>query len=193
MADLVEVFLRGVFVNNPVLVMFLGLCPFIGVSRWTRGAVGMAKAVVFVMTVSTPVTWAIYRYLLVPLDAEHLWIVTFVLVIASLVQFLEGQIKRRSPSLQKSLGIYLTLIASNCAILGVALLDITFGYSGVETVVYGFSGGIGYSMVLLVMTGIREQLETAEVPRAFRGAPIAFVIAAILSMAFTHYFGVFGV
>lgn len=190
---MLEVLLRGIFVNNVVLVLFLGLCPLLGVSRWMKGAVGMSKAVIFVMTVATPVTWAIYTYVLVPLDAEYLWVVAFILVIASLVQFLEGQIKERAPSLYKVLGVYLTLIASNCAILGVALLDITHGYGPVEATVFGFGSGIGYAMVLLVMTGLRERIDNAKVPKSMRGAPLAFIIAAILSMAFTHYFGVFGV
>lgn len=193
MVSLVEVFFRGVFVNNVVLVLFLGLCPLLGVSRWMKGAIGMSEAVIFVMTVATPVTWGIHTYLLTPLDAEYLWVVAFILVIASLVQFLERVIEERAESLYKVLGVYLTLIASNCAILGVALLDITHGYGPVEATVFGFSSGLGYALVLLTVTGIRESIDTKAVPKSLRGAPVAFLVAAILSMAFTHYFGVFGV
>jgi len=143
------------------------------------------------MTLSTPITWIIFHQILRPLKIEYLWIVSFILVIASFVQITEAIIKKKSPTLFKSLGIYLPLVASNCAILGVALLDISWGYDIVESTVFGLSGGLGYSMVLLIMTGIRERLDDADVPESLRGAPIAFIVAAILSMAFMHYFGVF--
>ncbi|MEE9594485.1 MAG: RnfABCDGE type electron transport complex subunit A [Candidatus Hydrothermarchaeales archaeon] len=191
MAELLDIFIRGMFTNNIVLVMFLGLCSFLGVSKRTKAALGMSAAVTSIMTLSTPITWVIFHYLLRPLKIEYLWIVLFILVIASFVQITEAIIKKQSPTLFNSLGIYLPLVASNCAILGVALLDISGGYDIVESTVFGFSGGLGYSMVLLIMTGIRERLDGADVPESLRGAPIAFIVAAILSMAFMHYFGVF--
>jgi electron transport complex protein RnfA len=172
--------------------MFLGLCSFIGVSKRKKAAIGMSAAVTVIMVLSAPITWAIFHYLLRPLGVEYLWIVSFVLVIASFVQITEALMKKKTPSLYKSLGIYLPLVASNCAIVGVALLDISWGYNIVESTVFGLSGGLGYSLVLLIMTGIRERLESADVPESLRGAPIAFIVAGILSMAFMHYFGVFG-
>lgn len=194
MPELLRIFLQGMFANNIVLVMFLGLCSFLGVSKRVKGAtLGMAAAVTSIMTLSTPITWVIYHHILRPLGLEYLWIVSFVLVIASFVQITEALIKKRSPSIYRSLGIYLPLVASNCAILGVALLDISWGYNIVEGTVFGLSGGLGYSMVLLMMAGVRERLDVADVPESLRGAPIAFIVASILSMAFMHYFRVFGI
>ncbi len=191
MTSLISIFLTGVFLNNFVLVMFLGLCSFFGVSKDTRSAVGMAGTVTFVLTVTTPMAWLIYYFILEPLEVQFLWIVAFILVIATYVQSIEFVIKKKSPKLYRALGIYLPLVASNCAILGAALLTISWQYGFLESIVFGFSAGIGYSLVLLIMSGIRERLELAEVPRDFRGAPIAFIVAGILSMAFMHYFGVF--
>ncbi len=160
MTTLLNIFLTGVFLNNFVLVMFLGLCSFFGVSKETKSALGMSATVTFVLTATTPIAWIIYYYILDPLD----------------VQFL---------------GIYLPLVAANCAILGAALLSISWRYGFLESIVFGFSAGIGYSMVLLMMSGIRERMDLAEIPRDFKGAPIAFIVAGILSMAFMHYFRVF--
>ncbi len=192
MAELITIFLKGMFTNNIVLVMFLGLCSFLGVSKRTKAAVGMSVAVTSIMTLSTPITWVIYHYILRPVGMEYLWIVAFILVIASFVQITEAIIKEKSPTLYSGLGIYLPLVASNCAILGMALLNISWGYDLVESTVFGLSGGLGYSMVLLIMVGIRERLDAADVPESLRGAPIAFIVAGILSMVFMHYFGVFG-
>jgi electron transport complex protein RnfA len=191
MTDIVSVIITGVFLNNFVLVMFLGLCSFFGVSKETKSALGMSATVTFVLTVTTPMAWLIYYYILKPLEVEFLWIVAFILVIATYVQSIEFVIKKKNPTLYRALGIYLPLVASNCAILGAALLTVTWQYSFLESIAFGFSAGIGYSMVLLIMSGIRERLELADVPRDFRGAPIAFIVAGILSMAFMHYFGVF--
>jgi electron transport complex protein RnfA len=193
MTSLLSVFLTGVFLNNFVLVMFLGLCSFFGVSKETKSALGMSATVTFVLTVTTPMAWLIYYYILNPLEVQFLWILAFILVIATYVQSAEFIIKKKTPSLYRALGVYLPLVASNCAILGAALLSISGQYSFVESIVFGFSAGIGYSMVLLIMSGIRERLELAEIPRDFRDAPIAFITAGILSMAFMHYFGVFAI
>lgn len=191
MTTLFTVFMTGVFLNNFVLVMFLGLCSFFGVSKETKSALGMSVTVTFVLTVTTPMAWLIYYYILEPLEVEYLWVVAFMLVIATYVQSAEFVIRKKSPSLYRALGIYLPLVASNCAILGAALLTISWGYTFVESIVFGISAGLGYSMVLLIMSGIRERLELSDIPRDFQGAPIAFIVAGILSMAFMHYFGVF--
>jgi electron transport complex protein RnfA len=191
MTSLLIIFIKGVFVNNFVLVMFLGLCPFFGVSKDTKSALGMSATVTFVLTATTPMAWLIYYFILEPLGVEFLWIVAFILVIATYVQIANFVIKKKSPALYRALGVYLPLVATNCAILGAALLNITWGYTFIESIVFGFSAGVGFSMVLLIMSGIRERLELAEIPRDFRGAPIAFIVAGILSMAFMHYFGVF--
>jgi electron transport complex protein RnfA len=191
MTNIVSVIITGVFLNNFVLVMFLGLCSFFGVSKETKSALGMSATVTFVLTVTTPMAWLIYNYILDPLDVQFLWIVAFILVIATYVQSIEFVIKKKSPTLYRALGIYLPLVASNCAILGAALLTVSWDYNFIESIAFGFSAGLGFFMVLLIMSGIRERLELAEIPRDFRGAPIAFITAGILSMAFMHYFGVF--
>jgi len=189
--SLFSVIMQGVFLNNFILIMFLGLCSFFGVSKDTKSALGMSATVTFVLTVTTPMAWLIYYYILVPLEVQFLWIVAFILVIATYVQTAEFVIKKKSPALYRALGIHLPLVASNCAILGAALLITFWGFSFIESIVFGLSAGIGYSMVLLIMSGIRERLELSDIPRDFRGAPIAFIVAGILSMAFMHYFGVF--
>ena len=173
--------------------MFLGLCSFFGVSKETKSALGMSATVTFVLTVTTPMAWAIYHFILKPLEVEFLWVIAFILVIATYVQIAAFVIKKKSPVIYRALGIYLPLVAVNCAILGAALLTISWQYSFVESIVFGFSAGIGYSLVMLVMSGIRERLELADIPRDFKGAPIAFIVAGILSMAFLHYFGVFAI
>lgn len=186
-----QIFLTGVFTKNFVLVMFLGLCSFFGVSKETKSALGMGATVTFVMTISTPITWIIYYYILKPLDLTYLWIITFILIIATLVEVAEFIIRKKSPSLYRTLGIYLPLVAVNCAILGAALLNTTWGYTLPESIVFGFSGGLGFTLVILIMSGIRERMELEDVPLSFKGAPIAFIIAGLLSMVFMHYFGVF--
>ncbi len=188
---LLQIFITGVFTKNFILVMFLGLCSFFGVSKETKSALGMGATVTFVMTLTTPLTWMVYSYILKPLDLTYMWIMTFILIIATVVELAEFIIRKKSPSLYRTLGVYLPLVATNCAILGAALLDISWGYNLIESTVFGFSGGLGFSMVILIMSGIRERMELEDVPRSFRGAPIAFIIAGILSMVFMHYFGVF--
>ncbi len=188
---LLQIFITGVFTKNFILVMFLGLCSFFGVSKETKSALGMGATVTFVMTLSTPLTWMVYSYILKPLEITYMWIMTFILIIATVVELAEFIIRKKSPGLYRTLGVYLPLVATNCAILGAALLDISWGYNLIESTVFGFSGGLGFSMVILIMSGIRERMELEDVPRSFRGAPIAFIIAGILSMVFMHYFGVF--
>jgi len=189
MENLLVIAVGAIFVNNIVLYWFLGLCPFFGVSKKTSTALGMGSAVIFVMTCASAITWPIYTYLLIPFNIEFMRTVTFILVIATFVQLIEMVIRKYKPSLYKALGIYLPLITTNCAIMGVALLNIEKGYSFIGSVVDGFSAGIGFTLALLLMSGIRERLEFANVPRSFQDLPIAFISAALLALAFMAFSG----
>jgi len=179
----------AILINNFVLKRFLGLCPFLGVSKQLDSALGMGFAVMFVMTMASIVTFGIYHYVLEPFHIEFLRTIAFILVIATLVQFVEMVIEKTSPALYRSLGIYLPLITTNCAVLGVAVLNIDKSYSFVETVVHGFSAGIGFTIALLLMAGIRERLELADIPESLRGVPIAFIVAGLMSIAFLGFAG----
>lgn len=184
MDNLFTIILAALFFNNIVLIKFLGMCPFIGVSRRTGPALGMSAAVTFVMTIASVVTWAIFHLVLKPLGATFLDIVIFIFVIASLVQIVEVIVRATSPTLYHTLGIYLPLITTNCAILGVSFLNIEKDFGFIESVVHGISAGAGFSLALLLMSGIRERLDLGKVPKPFRGVPIAFITAAVMSMAF---------
>jgi electron transport complex protein RnfA len=187
--------ISAIFVSNFVLMRFLGLCPYMGVSRQLDSAVGMGMAVTFVMSVASAVTWVIYYYLLSPetnlwgIDLTYLRTVSFILVIAALVQFIEMVVQKTSPSLYRALGIYLPLITTNCAILGVSLLNIDENYDFIGTLVNGFSSGLGFTLALILMAGLRERLELMDVPESFRGLPIAFILAACMSIAFFGFAG----
>ena len=182
--------ISSIFVYNFVLSRFLGICPFIGVSKKTESAVGMGLAVIFVMTIASVVTWLIQYYILVPLNLDLLLqTITFILVIASLVQFVEMVLQKTSPALYSALGIYLPLITTNCAILGVALLNITQNRNFIESIVQGAMSGVGFTLALLLMSGIRERLELAKVPKSLQGIPIAFVTAGLLAIAFLGFAG----
>jgi len=187
--NLISIIIGAIFVNNFILTRFLGLCPFFGVSKKTKPALGMGLAVIFVMTLASVVTWTIYNFVLVPLNLQYLQIITFILVIATLVQFVELFLKKANPVLYKSLGIYLPLITTNCAVLGVALLNVQEGYSFIAALVFGISAGVGFLLALLLMSGIRERLEVSNVPKAFEGLPIAFIVAALMSLAFLAFSG----
>ncbi len=189
MRDLLLIFVSTVLINNFVLSYFLGICPFLGVSARYESAFGMGMAVVFVMTLATAISWIIYHLVLVKLGLFFLEYVVFILVIASLVQIVEMFIRKFSPSLYQSLGIYLPLITTNCSILGAALFMVTRNYNFLEAVVFGFSGGIGFSLVLLVMAGIREELKYVDVPRVFKGAPITLITASLLALIFMGFSG----
>jgi electron transport complex protein RnfA len=182
----------AILVNNVVLKRFLGLCPFLGVSKQLDAALGMGFAVIFVMTMASIVTFGIFNLVLVPLGLTFLRTIAFILVIATLVQFVEMVIEKSSPSLYRSLGIYLPLITTNCAVLGVAVLNVDKGYGFVETVVHGISAGIGFTIALLLMAGIRERLELADIPESLKGVPIAFIVAGLMSMAFLGFSGLAG-
>lgn len=189
MENLLALIIGAIFVNNFILTRFLGLCPFFGVSKKTSSALGMGFAVTFVMGIASVVTWIIYNLILVPLSIEYLQIVSFILTIAFLVQVVEIVLKRFNQTLYKALGIYLPLITTNCAILGLAFINVQNNYSFIAALVFGISAGIGFTLALILMSGIRERLETAKVPEVFKGIPIAFIIAAIMSMAFLAFSG----
>ena len=184
------IFISAVLVNNFVLVRFLGLCPFLGVSRKMDTAVGMGMAVIFVMTLSSLVTYLIYTYILRPFNLEYLQIIAFILVIASLVQLVEIILQKLSPNLYHSLGIYLPLITTNCAIMGLALLNIIKGYDLLRSLVFGFSAGTGFTLSLVLMAGIRERLEMADVPVPFKGFPITMILAGLISIAFLGFIAI---
>ena len=186
----ISIIVTAIFINNIVLAQFLGICPFLGVSGKTDSALGMGMAVTFVITLSTAVTWCLQTYVLNPLDLGFLQTILFILVIASLVQMLEIIIRKIAPSLYEALGVFLPLITTNCAVLGVAILVIQKEFSLLESIVYGFSTSIGFTLALLLFAGIREQLEVTPVPRAMKGVPLALIGAGILAMAFMGFSGI---
>jgi electron transport complex protein RnfA len=181
--------LSTALVNNVVLVKFLGLCPFMGVSRKMDSALGMGMATTFVLTLATAASWLLEHWLLVPLGLQYLRILAFILVIAAVVQFTEMVIRKVSPGLYQVLGIYLPLITTNCAVLGVALLNVQAGHVFVESLLYGFGSAVGFTLVLLLFAGLRERLALAQVPGAFSGAPIGFITAGLLALAFMGFAG----
>lgn len=189
MDEIALLLVGAVFVNNFVLVKFLGLCPFMGVSRRLDGAYGMALATGFVLTLSSALAWMVQHWLLAPLGLEYLRTLGFILVIATVVQFTEAVLNRRSPRLYRVLGLYLPLITTNCAVLGVALLNVQARHGLLEAVLYGFGAALGFGLVLVLFAAMRERLETADVPAAWRGAPIALVTAALMSLAFMGFAG----
>ncbi len=183
------ILLSTVLVNNVVLVKFLGLCPFMGVSNRFAGAIGMGLATTFVLTLSAALSWLLETYFLRPLGLDFLRLVTFILVIAAIVQFTEIAIRRISPILYQVLGVYLPLITTNCAVLGVALLNIDERHGFVQSLLFGFGSAIGFTLVMVMFAGIRERLELNDVPLPFKGAPIGFITAGMLSMAFMGFSG----
>lgn len=185
--EYIYIFIGAVFVNNFVLSRFLGICPFIGVSKRLSAAFGMGLAVTFVMVVSGLICYMEFHFILVPLKIEFLDILIYILTITAAVQFLEVLLQRYVPSLYQSLGIYLPLITTNCAILGVTQLNILYKYDIFTVLVFDFSSGIGFALALVLMAGIREKLEYGNIPRSFQGAPIAFIIAGLMSLAFLGF------
>jgi len=186
---LLTIVIAAVFVNNFVLSRFLGLCPFIGVSKRLDSALGMGMAVIFVMTMASLVTWVIQYYILLPFGIAYLRTIAFILTIATLVQFVEMVIQKTSPQLYSALGIYLPLITTNCAVLGVAILNITEELGLIASLIEGFASGLGFTLALILMSGIRERLEVCAVPAPFEGLPIAFVVAGLMSIAFMGFAG----
>ncbi len=189
MEDLFIIIFGAMFVNNFVLTRFLGLCPFIGVSRKLSHALGMGIAVIVVMIISSFFTHSLYKYLLHPYGIEYLEIIFFILVIASLVQILEIILKNYTKSLYSALGIYLPLITTNCAIMGVSFLNIRESFSLLQSLSNALGAGLGFMLALIIMAGIRERLEASVVPDFFKGVPLAFIVASFLSLSFTIFRG----
>ncbi len=193
----ITIIISTVFINNFILMRFLGLCSFIGVSKNTMPALSMGLAVTFVTTMASIITWLIYYFILVPYHLEYLRTLSFILVIASFVQFTEIVVQKKAPVLYKLFGIYLPLITVNCAVFGVAVLNTdVFFYGGkavsgsfIKSVVQGFGAGAGYTLAMFIMAGIRERLEFADIPRAFKDVPITFIIASLMSLAFLGFSG----
>ena len=183
------IIIGSIFVNNVVLAQFLGICPFLGVSSKVETSLGMGAAVTFVLALSGIVTWLIQNYILVPLGIEYMQTIVFILVIASLVQMVEIVLKKVSPSLYQALGIFLPLITTNCAVLGVAILMIQKEFSLLQGVVYNISIALGFALALVIFAGLRERIEFEEAPKAFQGVPIALITASILAMAFMGFSG----
>lgn len=179
----------AIFVNNVVLAQFLGICPFLGVSSKVETSLGMGAAVTFVMSLTAVVAWCIQTYVLVPLQIEYMQTIVFILVIASLVQMVEIILKKVSPSLYQALGIFLPLITTNCAVLGVAILMIQKEFTLLQSVVYSIAAAVGFALALVLFAGIRERLEFEDVPAAMKGTPIALVTAALMAMAFLGFSG----
>ncbi len=187
---LFTIFMDGLFLNNFLLIQFLGLCSFVGVTKDVKSAGGMSGAVIFVMTMSALVCYPLYAYVLVPLKLEFLGLIAFIVVIAALVQLVEFIVRKNIPALYRSLGIYLPLISTNCAVLGAVLLNVSSDYNFIQSVLFAFAAALGYTIVMLMMAGIRERSTLVSIPTAIRGLPQAFLLALMLSMAFINYFWV---
>ncbi len=189
MSGLFFIFISAVFINNFVLVKFLGLCPFMGVSGKYQSAIGMGLATTFVLTLSSIISYFVHTYLLVPLELEYLKTLSFILVIAITVQVTELILHKTSPLLYQVLGLFLPLITTNCAVLGVALLNIQQQNNLIQSAVFGFGASVGFTLVLVLFSAIRERLECADIPESFKGTPIALVTAGIMSIAFMGFGG----
>ncbi len=190
MTKFIIILLSAVFINNYILSRFLGICPFLGVSKKLDSAAGMSLAVIFVMLIATAVTWPIQMFLLIPGKLGYLQTIVFILVIAALVQLVEIILKRYIPSLHKSLGVYLPLITTNCAILGVTILNIDEGYTFLEAMVNSLGSGLGFMLAMVMFSGVRSKLEGADIPKSFKGLPITLVAASITSLSFMGFGGV---
>ena len=189
LADYSLLLIGAILVNNFVLVQFLGLCPFMGVSNKLETAIGMSSATTFVLTLASICSWLTYEWLLLPLGLEYLRTISFILVIAVVVQFTEMVVRKSSPMLYKVLGVFLPLITTNCAVLGVALLNINKQHSFIESAVYGFGAAAGFSLVLVLFAAMRERLSAADVPNPFKGAAIGMITAGLMSLAFMGFAG----
>ena len=187
---LFAIFMEGVFIKNFLLIQFLGLCSFVGVTKDVKSAAGMSGAVIFVMAMAASVSYFLYTYVLVPTKMEFLSLISFIVVIAALVQLVEFVVRKNIPALYRSLGIYLPLITTNCAVLGVVLLNVLSEYNFIQSLTFGIAAGVGYTIVMLMMAGIRERSTLVNIPSSVRGLPQAFIIATMLSMAFVNYFWV---
>ena len=187
--ELLAITLGAILANNFIFSQFLGICPFLGVSKKVDTAVGMGVAVTFVMGLASAITWLVNTFILIPFDLGYMQTVAFILVIAALVQFIEMFLQKAMPSLYTALGVYLPLITTNCAVLGVALLNIQNNYNFISSVVYGITGGLGFLLAIVLFASIRERLVFAEYPKAFEGFPIALVTAGLMALAFMGFSG----
>ena len=190
MKELILLIISAAIVNNVVLSQFLGLCPFLGVSKKVETAGGMGAAVIFVITIASLVPSLIYKFILAPLDLTYLQTIVFILVIAALVQFVEMFLKKSMPALYESLGVYLPLITTNCAVLGVALNSVQYGYNILQSVVYGLGISIGFIIAIVILAGIREKMEYNDIPESWQGMPIVMVTAGLMSIAFFGFSGI---
>lgn len=190
MTHLLLLIISASIVSNVVLSQFLGLCPFLGVSKKTDTAIGMGVAVIFVITIASFVTALIYKFILTPLDLAYLQTIVFILIIAALVQFVEMFLKKSMPPLYESLGVFLPLITTNCAVLGVALNAVQYGYSILETVIYGFGTAVGFTISIVILAGLREKMEYNDIPSSWQGMPIVLVTAGLMSIAFFGFSGI---
>lgn len=187
--DFLKIFIQSMLIDNVVFIQYLAICPFIGMTSETGKATGMGLATTFVIVLATAVTWPIYRLVMVPNQLEFLQTLIFILVIASLVQLVEFYLKKSAPALYSSMGIYLSLITTNCAVLGITINCIKKNYNYGQSLVYAFGSAIGFLLSMVIMSGVRSKLKTAEVPKAFKGTPILYVAAGLLSMAFLGFKG----
>ena len=185
--SLIAIIITYVFINNFILNQFMGMCPFIGVSKDYESAIGMGFAVTFVTSVASLTTWCIQHFLLVPFGLVYLQTITFILVIAALVQFVEMVVRKVSPSLYKSLGIFLPLITTNCAVLGIAIIAVGKNYNAIESFVAGMAAGLGFLLAIVLMSCIREKLADTDIPKPFKGVPIAFITASLMALAFMAF------
>lgn len=189
MTELILILISAALVNNVVLSRFLGLCPFLGVSKKVETSVGMGAAVIFVITLSSALASMIYGAILVPMKLEYLQTIVFILLIAALVQFVEMVLKKNMPSLYESLGVYLPLITTNCAVLGVALDNVSKGFNFIQSITYGIGTALGFALAIVLMAGIREKIEFNDVPKDFKGMPIVLITAGLMAIAFFGFQG----
>jgi len=187
--DLIKIIILALFVNNVVLAQFLGICPFLGVSNKVSTSIGMGAAVIFVMALANLVTFLIYNFVLIPLGIQFMQTITFILVIAALVQIVEIILKKAAPPLYQALGIYLPLITTNCAVLGIAILAITKNYNLLQSVIYASSTALGFTIALILLAGIREQIEITGYPKGMKGFPLSLITASLLALAFMGFSG----
>lgn len=191
MGDLLKIAVATALINNVVLSQFLGLCPFLGVSKKTKTAAGMGGAVVFVMTIASILCYGVYSLILVPFNAEYLETIVFILLIAALVQFVEMFLKKFSPALYKALGVYLPLITTNCAVLGVVIINVQKEYNFIQSVVNSMGTAIGFTIAIIILAGLREKMEYNNISPAFKGMPIVLVTAGLMAIAFSGFSGIF--
>lgn len=189
MSTYIMIIITAALINNVVLIQFLGICSFLGVSQQMKASVSLGVAVTLVITVSSAVAWVLYTFILVPLGLEYMQTIVFILIIAALVQIVEMFLKKTSPAVYKALGIYLPLITTNCAVLGVALTNVQDGYNLLQSVLAGFGTGVGYTIAIVLLAGIRARIDESDLPAPIKGAPIVLLSAALMSIAFMGFSG----